>query len=475
MSTLKSMKIAIEGCCHGELNKIYGTIKLMERRQNIKVDLVLICGDFQALRNRGDLQCMAVPDKYKQMGDFHAYYDGRAKAPYPTIFIGGNHEASNYLWELYHGGWVADNIYYLGNAGVIQYNGVRIGGLSGIYNAQHYHKGHYEKAPYDKSQLRSIYHVREYNVNKLLQIKQPMDIFLSHDWPRGIERFGDLKSLLRFKKYFYNEVMKNDLGSPPNEALFTQLKPAYWFAAHLHVKFPAKVNHHDWQNKLYSPQALEVLGISSQQQQQTINPDEIQIDDDDDDDDDDEGSTAQQPKENKITQFLSLDKCLPRRQFLQIIDVPIKNEDGFTYDLEWLAITRAMHPYLSLQSQPIPIPPKEQLQETIKQEEMYLDNLLECDDLDLKIPSNFEPTATSKDHGIPIYLNPQSTAFCNLIGIENKINVDGQPPRRQQNQQPPSSKQSRSNQQYQHSEEQQSSTEPINMKSPSKKAKLDLD
>jgi lariat debranching enzyme len=25
-------------------------------------------------------------------------------APYPTLFIGGNHEACNYLWELYYGG-----------------------------------------------------------------------------------------------------------------------------------------------------------------------------------------------------------------------------------------------------------------------------------------------------------------------------------------------------------------------------------
>jgi len=31
-----------------------------------------------------------------------------------TIFIGGNHEASNYLQELPYGGWVAHNIYYLG-------------------------------------------------------------------------------------------------------------------------------------------------------------------------------------------------------------------------------------------------------------------------------------------------------------------------------------------------------------------------
>lgn len=46
-----------------------------------------------------------------------------------TIFIGGNHEASNYLQELPYGGWVAPNIYYLGRAGVVKYGGIRIGGL----------------------------------------------------------------------------------------------------------------------------------------------------------------------------------------------------------------------------------------------------------------------------------------------------------------------------------------------------------
>ena len=42
------------------------------------------------------------------------YYSGEKKAPVLTIFIGGNHEASNYLQELPYGGWVAPNIYYLG-------------------------------------------------------------------------------------------------------------------------------------------------------------------------------------------------------------------------------------------------------------------------------------------------------------------------------------------------------------------------
>lgn len=42
------------------------------------------------------------------------YYSGEKKAPVLTVFIGGNHEASNHLQELPYGGWVAPNIYYLG-------------------------------------------------------------------------------------------------------------------------------------------------------------------------------------------------------------------------------------------------------------------------------------------------------------------------------------------------------------------------
>lgn len=43
---------------------------------------------------------MAVPDKYKQLGGFWRYYTGEKKAPILTLVIGGNHEASNYFWEL---------------------------------------------------------------------------------------------------------------------------------------------------------------------------------------------------------------------------------------------------------------------------------------------------------------------------------------------------------------------------------------
>ena len=33
------MKIAVEGCCHGELDKIYETIAHLEKEQNIKVSV----------------------------------------------------------------------------------------------------------------------------------------------------------------------------------------------------------------------------------------------------------------------------------------------------------------------------------------------------------------------------------------------------------------------------------------------------
>ena len=93
------MRIAVEGCAHGELEKIYETILDVEKREGKKVDLLLCCGDFQSTRNLEDLKCMACPDKFKSMCSFYKYYAAQPgkEAPILTIFIGGNHEASNYL------------------------------------------------------------------------------------------------------------------------------------------------------------------------------------------------------------------------------------------------------------------------------------------------------------------------------------------------------------------------------------------
>jgi len=66
-------QVAVEGCCHGELDAIYNHIQQLEKRNSYKIDLLLICGDFQAVRNHQDLQCMAVPDKYKHIQNFYKW------------------------------------------------------------------------------------------------------------------------------------------------------------------------------------------------------------------------------------------------------------------------------------------------------------------------------------------------------------------------------------------------------------------
>lgn len=111
----EQLRIGVVGCCHGELDRIYKQVKQDEQSSGAKLDLLLICGDFQAVRNYDDLFQMAVPQKFMKLNTFYKYYSGEEVAPVLTIFIGGNHEASGFLQELPYGGWVAPNIYYLGN------------------------------------------------------------------------------------------------------------------------------------------------------------------------------------------------------------------------------------------------------------------------------------------------------------------------------------------------------------------------
>lgn len=247
IDTVGGVTIAVEGCCHGELDTIYAEIAAKERQLACKVELLLVCGDFQCVRDAVDLQCLAVPHKYRRLNTFHHYATGEKIAPVLTVFIGGNHEASNVLQSLYYGGFVAPNVYFLGFAGVVRFKSLRIAGLSGIFNERHYRMGHFEVPPYSDGTLRSVYHLRELEVYRLMHLmgphSPPVDIFLSHDWPLGIWEHGNKQQLLRTKPYFREDMESGKLGSPPLMHLLRGLRPSHWFAAHLHVKFRAEVWH----------------------------------------------------------------------------------------------------------------------------------------------------------------------------------------------------------------------------------------
>lgn len=452
---------------------------------------------------------MSVPAKYREMGDFWEYYAGRRTAPYLTVFTAGNHEAASHLWELFYGGWVAPNIYYLGAANVLRLGPLRIAGMSGIWKGFDYRKTHHERLPFSQDDVKSFYHVREFDVRKLLQLRSQVDIGLSHDWPRGVERWGNQSALWRMKPDFERESNDGTLGNVAAEYVMDRLRPPYWFAAHLHCKFAAlKTYHNDHQGSgdanasmgtdadADADAAVEVTKHSetttssnlSVLQQDSANPDEIDLDEDDVDADPGQSTTnppansteaassnlvseelraqlpasftkqAPKPKvtpgqpvpaaiTNKQVRFLALDKCLPRRKFLQLLEVqpcqaaspellnPVEtpNHPGrfqLQYDPEWLAITRVFHPHLKIgdrESQSAPDLGEDAYASLIHTERAWVEEHVVAAGR-LNVPANFELTAPlhAEDQdwrNLPDqpfeYTNPQTSAFCELLSLEN--------------------------------------------------------
>lgn len=274
--------VAIQGCCHGELHKVYETCAEHERSTGKKIKLLLCCGDFQSMRSVNDLSSMSAPEKFLKLGDFKDYWSpdpekvpAKCIAPYLTIFVGGNHENSDWLAEESYGGFLAPNIYYLGHSGVILVDGcICIAGLSGIYKGMDY-RSPYPCRPYKVSKANKVsaYHIRQIEVEKLNMFantvmkkgelctkdgtlkscltddeesdegNENIHFFLSHDWPAGITAYGNEEQLLRYKPFFKDDISHGALGNRHTLSMLKAVMPEYWVAAHLHCFFTAKVNH----------------------------------------------------------------------------------------------------------------------------------------------------------------------------------------------------------------------------------------
>ncbi|CAL9109686.1 unnamed protein product [Musa acuminata var. zebrina] len=146
-------QIAVEGCLHGELDEVYASIRHVEKIEDIKIDLLIRCGDFQHVKNSLlGVWCIKLAIATTKISEYELILEvllwTRSSACSDYIYIGGNHDASNYLWELYYGGWATPNIYFLVFSGVIKFVNIRIGGISGIYKQGHYHLGHFERPPF---------------------------------------------------------------------------------------------------------------------------------------------------------------------------------------------------------------------------------------------------------------------------------------------------------------------------------------
>lgn len=381
LNNKSKLHIAVTGCIHGELNRLYSSLSDYEKQTKLKIDLVICTGDFQSLIKQTDLNYLACPNKYKRMGDFQYYYSGKYEVPYLTIFIGGNHEASNILDDNFYGGWIMNKIYYLGRSGFIKVKGLSIAGISGIYKINDYFKGHFEKEL--SSETKSIFHIREYDVAKLSNIKSKIDLFLSHDWPTGIVDKNDINQICRIKSEWRQELETSSLGSFPGEYLLKTLKPKLWICGHMHYFY---------KNTFYHNESKE-----------------------------------------EFTKVIALDKCLNRRKFFDVIEMEVDsnlvNDNNIYIPNEWIAISKSFDEIF----------PKELLSydysKYFKDEESYKNFLIEkgirrnnrseypqIDEFTFKenLQKNFENEKEDKEIK---FNNIQNKTMVELLGIKDAHNL----------------------------------------------------
>lgn len=333
--------------------------------------------------------------------------------------------------------------------------------------------------------------MRELDVRKLLQLRSQVDVGLSHDWPNGMEWKGNYGQLFRFKPHFEQDAKNGQLGSRAATTVLERLRPPHWFSAHMHAKFTAVWEHVDGPD-------VPTLKHEESNAPTAFNEDEVDLDIDDTplvgalkndaeidlDLDEEAEPNVSAPKQdhgaksstqgkvddirsllpesfappptssnfvppptlpfpqeitNSTTKFLALDKCLPGRHFLQLLEIaphspanyerPLKLE----YDQEWLAITRVFASDLQVGNSDVRVPQDKgdvHYRPLIEKEMAWVEEHI-VKPGKMVVPADFAQTApvyepTTGIHvagGPEEYSNPHTQAFCDLLQIPNAFHA----------------------------------------------------
>jgi hypothetical protein len=237
------------------------------------------------------------------------------------------------------------------------------------------------------------------------------------------------------------------------------IKPKWWFSAHLHVKFkatvtfqkqdsasasdsltslvPSQINTTKASLKSGSPEASSKREERSKEEDTfTGVQEETAIDTPTTEFHSLESNNqcAGSDLTDQMTQFLALDKCLPRRQYLSILHVPIdipKEKVRLEYDLEWLAILRKTHKLTSKERRRVEVP--SEIVEVSDSDIAWVRDRLKGEAVEptLTIPDSFSATVPSYSHPmfrqsvrpLPVMGNPQTDKLFKILELDHVLTV----------------------------------------------------
>ena len=214
------MKIAVFGDIHGYWCAFRDAVVAIT--EQIPLDLVLQCGDAQPFRDEVDLEYMASPEKYRELGDFWFFHQGGERFPVPTFLIRGNHDPWNLYDQNPSGCELALNVEYMGRVGMRKIDGIKVVGISGVYSEKYFGEPHV-RWPYASNRKKQATYYNSTDINRAKSFGQP-DILLLHEWP-------SLMSKARDNSWPSNW---NNVGSKELSVLIETLSPRWCFCGHMH-------------------------------------------------------------------------------------------------------------------------------------------------------------------------------------------------------------------------------------------------
>jgi len=227
---------AAVGDVHGHIHAMVRLLCGWESKSGQALSFVLQVGDFEPVRHAQDLESMAAPAKYRAIGDFPDFVAGRAAFPWPVYFIGGNHEPYGLLDQLPRGGDIIHHCTYLGRAGMLELEGLRIAGLSGIFHAASFEEPRPRLEELGRTSKKEYTYFRKDDVDQAASFASA-DILLVHEWPDGVIDPADSQEFENTRRSSKYDAVGNEYA----RLLMELLEPRLVLCGHMHKRYRNRV------------------------------------------------------------------------------------------------------------------------------------------------------------------------------------------------------------------------------------------